>query len=784
MVKLNCFSRRASWLKFKDPFMESSYKKYVKEIDTKMFLGFGIFLLAMTSLDAILSLISGLNNRIVALVCLQVALPLIGLLLRKLTINISRIVFVAGLILFLYGLLSEYQGFFFNGIPDQFFYIGNIVGIFEVALTTNVQSLWHKLLLCIASMLVKMITLPDGFYNTLPNFLGTLIVTIIVLVSYIHQEILLRRTYKATYESREKLRKFQSLLSDDFPISVLILATDFRSVLYFNSFFQEHLGEGKNQINIQDLFEKFELERDLTSLGLSTDSEEHLSLHDFLKRFSLNQLKLQDTNLVMLPTIYKNGQENGIDKVQHYEIKLRKIIWDAIPSYAVIFNDVSERHMITALKLADEQKDRVIATVSHELRTPINGTLGLLDRIAETATDQTTQIYLKHCKSCNTLLLYLVNSILDLSQVRRNTLKIIKNTFDLNNLLEELKSLYIFQCEEKGVQFFIEKALNVPEKIYTDRFRLTESLINLIGNAVKFTFSGSVTLKIDIDNEDSQKLRFTVIDTGIGVKEQDQPALFRMFGKIHHDEHDINLHGVGLGLSIVKELVIALNDYDEKEKINFESEYEKGSVFTFRLKYLKETLEKKVSIRKSNQLELLSSSDSIQECGEIAELPASKVSVYESSYPIRSLSTLVATDQDVKSDEKKFTLGNVLIVDDNPFNILAASFILEKLKCNISKAFNGEECIEILTQGHEQGMFYDLILMDIQMPVLDGPQATKIIRNKIEAGELNDVPIIALTAKKSTKEEKKYYKECGMLTVLEKPLNDTKLMEAIKTYIR
>jgi len=123
-----------------------------------------------------------------------------------------------------------------------------------------------------------------------------------------------------------------------------------------------------------------------------------------------------------------------------------------------------------------------------------------------------------------------------------------------------------------------------------------------------------------------------------------------------------------------------------------------------------------------------------------------------------------------------------LIVDDNPFNILAASFLLERSNCRIEKAFNGEECIELLDKKCEEDSWVDLILMDIQMPLLDGAEATMIISKKIKSGKYDNVPVIALTAKQSTEDELEYYKKCGILAVFMKPLNEAKLNEIKSKY--
>lgn len=736
------------------------------------------------------------------LVILQVVLPLIALVMKIWNVNLSRLIFVGALLVFLHSLLVDFQGFFPPDSAGMFFYMGNVVGMFEVALVAFAQSLWYKVLLSSSALLLKMITLPEGYSETITNILGIVITTLFIVISFIYQEVLNRRIYRQSYESQEKIKKFQNLLSDDFPISVLIATADFNTILYSNSFFKQRFQcKAEDAMNLDMLFAQFELEIDPESMILPDSSANNLlTLLDFVKSLSMEQIVIHDKNLIMLSATFKDSQSSNAGRtLQHYEVKIRRITWDGLASYAVILNDVSERHLVTALKLADEQKDRVIATVSHELRTPIHGTLGLLEMIAERTSDEVCQQYLKYCKSCNKLLLYLVNSILDLSQWRHNTLCIQKQTLILDELLEELRSLYIFQCQDKGIDFIIEKDPLIPREIYTDRHKLIEILINLVSNAVKFTFKGSVTLRIVIDAEDREKLRFTVTDTGIGVKDEDKSTLFRMFGKIQQEDKNINLHGVGLGLAIVKELVVAMNDNDAKEKIYFQSVYKKGSTFSFRLKHKSDKLISLATGNDSDDSEIALNSDFFREYRLRGDFPSHKVSTYGSmamdytsnastKVPLFNNSRRTSAAQsiklkDIELKDVDYGIHNVLVVDDNPLNILAVSFILGKMKLQFEKAFNGQECIEELMKKKKENKYYDLILMDIQMPILDGPQASKVIKDKIEAGDLPNIPIIALTAKTSTEEEKAYYESCGIQAVLEKPLNEDKLLEAIKTHI-
>ncbi len=454
----------------------------------------------------------------------ELGLSLFGLLIRNKLPAISKISLLTALPLS----FSRYFKLIVSAFPEyhpaRYYAFGICVGIAQATLSTNFRGLKEKIFLIFGLIVVNICANIDGFIN-LVNFAAIFAVMSLLLASFIYQEILVRRDYKAGYESQEKLQKFKSLLSDDFPIGVLIMSSEEElSVLYSNKFFNENFEEDQEKIK-NLVFQKFELEIDPSELGISisqrSDSDEPFSFSEFMKGLNGNIHMLENQNMLVLPAIYRHDCGNN----SHYEIKIRSTTWDQVPAYAIIFNDVSEKQLVTALKIADQQKDRIIATVSHELRTPINGTLGLLDMIGTRITDPVSQTYLNYCRSCNKLLLYLVNSILDLSQLTEDKFRLTQTRFGLDELLDEVKSLYLYQCQQKSIEFHIEKDISVPSEIYTDRHRLIQVLINLISNAIKFTFYGSVTLKIERNHEDPWRLKFSVIDTGIGIREEDKTKL-------------------------------------------------------------------------------------------------------------------------------------------------------------------------------------------------------------------------------------------------------------------
>jgi signal transduction histidine kinase/CheY-like chemotaxis protein len=593
-------------------------------------------------------------------------------------------------------------------------------------------------------------------------------VGLISIIFLIYHSSLDRENYKIISDSHEKLTKFQTILADDFPISVVIISSNLQHIFYSNQYFTQNFCQNSQSVEI--LFKKTLLEFDDTNIQLGSPTE-RVSLYTFITKTMNIDLRFNNRDVFNLYSLY---QDDRSLQQHHYEIKLRKMIWDNAQAYTIIFNDVSDKQKITVLQEADEQRDRVIATITHELKTPINGILGLLDIVDCRSKDPVSKTYLDHCKNCSKLLLYLVNSIMDLSQLRQHKLHIEKTVFSLDELLKEMQSLYTFISEHRGLGFIVEKGRDAPDFIFTDKYRLINILVQLLGNAMKFTFQGFVKFKVEICKKDPRKLTFIIEDSGIGIREEDQSKLLSMFGQITEKKKNINRSGAGLGITIANEFVALLNDSTQKsEQVEYESEPGKGSVFKFCIDFTQNSLAAGSFVETSHP-----------EREEIEEDPFNlSVRIMERNIlgnrqdlTVTSRGSSQGTDLSFEVAEKK----RVLLVDDNPFNLVAASFIVSKLGLKSQTAANGKEAIERLQESMNSGKYFSFILMDIQMPIMDGIQATKAINQMIQRKELYPVPVIALTAKKIDSQEKRIYKECGMFDALGKPLIEQELKNILE----
>jgi len=401
---------------------------------------------------------------------------------------------------------------------------------------------------------------------------------------------------------------------------------------------------------------------------------------------------------------------------------------DETPSILALFSNITElkklqHELVTAKELAEKsvrEKDVFLANMSHEIRTPMNAIIGFSDLLKSTSLEDEQKDFLNVISNAGENLLVIINDILDFSKIESGNLTMEKRPLNLKVLLEYTKKLLLLKADEKqiGLNFYYESDL--PEFIIGDQVRLNQILINLIGNAIKFTEEGKVEVRTRTVSKNGNEctLEISVKDTGIGIPEDKLETIFERF-KQGDDNTTRKYGGTGLGLSITKRLIELCGG-----QIKLNSKIGVGSEFIIQIPF------------------------------EMAQ----KV-----------------TDADITSEAQidKICGLNILIVEDNELNQKLAIRILKKAN-TVSLAVNGQEAIDRVK--YQQ---FDIILMDLQMPVMDGYTATKYIREVLK----NTTPIIALTAH-SIGEEKGKSLEYGINEYLSKPYKAHELLQKIQNQIQ
>ena len=526
-------------------------------------------------------------------------------------------------------------------------------------------------------------------------------------------------TEAAIYESEEKFR----LLANNIPGSVYL----------------SNYNENNTKIYINDKIEK------LTGYPKSKFISNEISFIDLIHpEDKLGAIAAQKEAIISKTPIHLTyriiHKDNYIVWVEEFGDTIYKD--GKIAFLEGIFIDVTERKRAETMLLekelaeaANKSKSEFLANMSHEIRTPLNGIIGFTDLLMSTNLGEIQEKYMTTISQSAHSLLDIVNDILDFSKIEAGKLDLYIEKLDINEQLTQVIDLIFYESNQKKIDLELNIAPNIPKYFWIDSVRLKQILVNLLSNAVKFTEKGSIKLEIKIIeklNDSTNVVRFSVIDTGIGIVEESKKKIFKAFSQ-EDSSTTRKFGGTGLGLTISNQLLSLMNSH-----LELESTVGQGSTFYF-------------------DLELQSSDES----GNTEKIKQN------------NFEAITNTSNKIIDTDKKIT---VLIVEDNRVNMLLLKTILKNLfvKTIVHEVVNGKEAVD-----NFELIKPDIIFMDIQMPVMNGYEATKIIRN-LKSGQ--NVPIIAITAG-TEKEEKDKCLTAGMNDYIPKPIIKGVIEEVILKWV-
>ena len=522
-------------------------------------------------------------------------------------------------------------------------------------------------------------------------------------ISYAIEQI---DTETAIYESEEKFR----LLASNIPGTVYLAENEPKyTKIYLNDEIEKLTGYDKNKF----------LSKELLFIDLIHPDDASKTMQEIREKLAKNEgfhvifrIVRKDQKIVWVEefadVIIKNGEIAYIEGIM-IDITQRKEADEAIKGreYA---------------EAANRAKSEFLANMSHEIRTPLNGIIGFTDLLMKTKLEKIQQKHMNTVNQSAHTLLEIVNDILDFSKIEAGKLDLFIEKHNVRELLKEIIDLILYESNQKKLQLELNIDPDVPFYFYTDTVRLKQILINLLSNAVKFTDKGTIKLNISVlkqINSNKTRIRFAVIDSGIGIHEKNKSKIFKAFSQ-EDNSTTKKFGGTGLGLTISNKLLGLM-----KSRLQLESEVNIGSTFYFDL-----------DLKTTNKTDL-------------------NVALFEESHDYNNIAVFHTNEQ----------LRNlkVMLVEDNKINMLLLKTIIKNILAEpiiyeISDGLKAVEQFETINP--------DIIFMDIQMPLMNGYEATTAIR-KTQIGE--KIPIIAITAG-TEKEEKNKCLKIGMNDYISKPI--------------
>jgi signal transduction histidine kinase/ActR/RegA family two-component response regulator len=690
--------------------------------------------------------------------------------------------------------------------PETAFYLGYAYATIQRAVQTHLIHYQWVLFTGIPMLITRSGALGVG---QIWIYIAHVFLDICVHYDSYKYEVIDRNMFSSIKKSEEQFMKFKDLLVA-LPVGIITVTKNLGKVLFTNEIFQREIGDKFDLSSAATFLSQFILRNEeLNSMNRTSLNDEFTTtLREKLSSVINSEAQLHQQITVNVRT--KNSP------YRLYEVKIIAMSWDGEEALSIVFQDNTDQESLFQLKADHAHKDKVIDSISHELRTPLSSITGIIQIMEDSIQPQTELgLNLNKLKKNANLLNNIINCILDLQLIRANKIKMEASSFNLRSMLDELLEQFEFSAKSKKLDLRVDIKHDSLE-LYTDRNRLSQIIQSLVGNSLKFTQNGGVIIKVKNDVKDPRRIAFWVEDTGQGISKEDQEKLFGMYGTLS-DTSSIDMRaGVGLGLTISKCLARELNGRKESLDLK-QSALNVGTTFGFKIlkRYeVEDTQPEEVLVNipeenlnieesftegnKSTSL-ILQASNSNQALNIVNNhilldesnptktiihgfLPLNQSparnAMRNSRYLGKKESFISISNPQPVIKEKKIILG----VDDNTFIWDILKKFLEPENYTVVTAEDGQAAVEVVRSLNSLGTPPDLVIMDIQMPKMDGYQATILLKELMKKNQLPNIPIIALSAN-DREDDKARSREIGMVMHLSKPFKKEQLLSAVKQYI-
>jgi len=658
---------------------------------------------------------------------------------------------------------------------------------------------------------------------------------LIMLTGMFFVFFLKRRKFDLAMNSKNSMsrtvERMKALLNIYINDAVLVLDVYIREILFSNSGFHQTFGhhgdDGEtNKRDLKYVLNKIEVEEE------GIHNNESVYLWELIE--ALRENAVQE----VYQTTCKYQNETG--EIKMFKVKISHYTWDHTRAFVIVFSDISQQQHLKELQASGQNQELMLDIFAHELRTPIKNILGALNLISKEmhidkeSKDKPQTKYISMCHMSCKYLLSVSNTFLDVARLKHDGLKINVGAFSLSKLINEVKEMLECQVGEKGLKFEVEISSQVPDRIVSDRDKLEQIFLNILTNSIKFTVSGVVKIQIKLDSAFPDSIEITISDTGKGIRQSDRQKLFKMFSSLGNTQH-MNPDGAGLGLSIAQRLTKALAENDDQRGIRVESVFGRGSKFTFSItayrkhenffvdfqhpmlpdekesgdmsltlprssKLIKTVrpqpkLLQKVLLPSTPQLEIpvTTAAGSYIPTDNLANPLDKTLSVMHSINPMNhsinpmthSIHPMSTGELQSEKDDEFSVLTQpnnnpILVVDDNPMDLMLICQQLDNLKISYKTALGGEACLDAVDEAMVAGQSFRGILIDCYMPDLNGFQTAKILKARMSRKEVPDTPIIALSAHDTQDNREKAFK-AGMIAWYTKPLAEEDITELLES---